>query len=55
MRIINLLKPKTNKTMKNFNFLPYISLYWLDDKRTFCIGWLNICFVWGYWGIVNES
>ena len=53
MKIINLTKPKDNVTMKNFNLLPYVSIWWHCDKRTFCVGWLNICIAFGYIGVVN--
>ena len=55
MRIINLVKPKDNKTMKNFNLLPYASYWWMGDKKTFCFGWLNICIAFGYIGVVNQD
>lgn len=54
MRIINLTKPKNDKTMKNFNLLPYVSIYWLGDKKTLAVGWFNICIAFGFEGIVNE-
>ena len=54
MRIINLTKPKNDKTMKNFNLLPYISIYWLGDKKTLAVGWFNICIAFGFDGIINE-
>ena len=55
MKIFNLTKPKEKTTMKNFNFLPYASLYWHGDKKSFCVGWLNICISFGYIGSINEN
>lgn len=42
MKTYNLNKPPKGE-YKNFNFLPYISLYYDDIKIYLNIGWFNIC------------
>ena len=43
MKVYNLLSRKDNKEDYNFNFLPFISLFYGKEYCYLNIGWLNIC------------
>lgn len=47
MKIYDTMRPKSKNLAKNFNFLPYFSLYFNHEEKKYTflnIGWFNICF-----------
>jgi hypothetical protein len=43
IRVYNTIKPTGVGVFYNFNFIPFVSIYYLDGVWAINIGWLHIC------------